>query len=582
MQQITDRYIVPAPPPEGWALNLGRYAPAEGLALASRLLYNRGFDDDRSAIAFLESDVTDLCDPFDLPQMDAAVKAILAAVDRGQRITVFGDFDADGITATSVLILALRKLGVECGYYLPTRETEGHGMSVEAVRQLREDGTDLLVTVDTGTTAHSAVSAARDAGMEVVITDHHIPGDTLPPAAAVVNPHLADLGDEMTDYCGAGIAFKLASAFLSRAGVDDYDDLIPLAAVGTIADRTQLLGDNRAIVKAGLKELDGNAPPGLVALVRLCMSKSRGNREIDAEFIGFQVAPRLNAPGRLGSANISVDLLTCPDYAKATRLAAEIDSKNDERRTLARKAMQDVDHQIEAAVDERRRVVLVGLDHRYPLGMLGPLAGTVNDYTGRPAIAYMANGDLIKASARSRGDFDIYDALNGISDRLVRFGGHSAAAGFQFRAEDLSEISDHLDRRVGWHEIQSGASPTVNGAGEPIRGADAEVELDRIGNAMWTFVKRLAPFGSGNEEPLFIIKRADVLESAAVGATGKQLRARFADETGRTTKAFGWGLGHLAPLPPLVDAVVSLRENHYNGWTTRELHLHDVAPSRYD
>ena len=580
MEHLSDRYVVADRPPEGWSLDLGHDAPANGLALASRLLYNRGINDDPSAAAFLKHELANLSDPFDLPDMERAVSELMSAISANKHITVYGDFDADGITATAILKLAFRRLGVECDYYLPERESEGHGLSADAIRKLHESGTEVLITVDTGTTAYDEVALARQLGMNVIITDHHLPDDRLPPATAIVNPHLAGSDTELADYCGAGIAFKLATAMFRSAGVDDADYLLPLAAVGTVADRADLKGDNRIIVREGLKKLSGkDTLPGLSALMRVTSKHHRGNLEFDSEFIGFQVAPRLNAPGRLGSADISVELLTSDDYAEAMSKAEEINEQNQKRRDMAKEVLASVSEQVERAVRDNRRVVFVKLGDTYPLGMLGPLAGTLNDDTGRPAVAYKFNGQLAKASARSRGNFDIHRALNGISHKLVRFGGHAAAAGFQVDSRDIDEMAEYLDQQAKWHEVQSGMSPEVNGNGSPIRTVDAQVDLSQIGGGMWDFVRLMRPFGSGNEEPRFLIKGARVAQSNPVGMYGKQLSAVFVDDLGIAHRAFGWGLGGLAPLPPVVDAVVSLRDNNFNGKLSRELRLHDIAPS---
>lgn len=583
MEHLTDRYVVSAPPPDGWSLNLGHHAPAFGLALASRLLYNREIRDDASALAFLEDELNELCDPYDLPDMEPAVIELREAVHANKRITVYGDFDADGITATAILKLAFRELGNECGYYLPKRETEGHGLSADVIRQLREAGTEVLVTVDTGTTAFDEVTLARQLGMNVIITDHHVPDERLPPATAIVNPHLAATDDEVTDYCGAGIALKLAMGLFRAAGLGDAENLLPLAAIGTVADRATLTGDNRMIVREGLKKLNGeDVLPGLSALVDTASRNYRGDAQYDSEYLGFQIAPRLNAPGRLGSADISVDLLTSADYAQAKRLAVEIDETNLERRKMAKEVLESVQDQVERAMGGDQHVVFVQLGGEYPLGMLGPLAGTLNDNTGKPAVAYKLNGHLAKASARSRGNFDIHRALTGIAHRLVRFGGHASAAGFQVPSDDIDEVADYLNQQARWHEVQDGSSPEVNGNGDPVKTVDAELDLNQVGDSMWNFVKSMQPFGNGNEEPLFLIRRARVTESRAVGKHAKQLAAALTDDIGRTHRAFGWGLGHLDPLPRSVDAVVSLRENNYGGRTSRELRLHDVAESESD
>ena len=243
-----------------------------------------------------------------LPGIEQAVEVILSATQNGEGIGILGDFDADGITATAIIVWTLRKLGVEPKFHLPHREIEGHGISREALDRFKDQGVDVVVTVDTGITAFDEVEYANVLGMRVVITDHHIPTDNaLPPAAAIVNRHLSSSSD-ITDYCGAATAFKLAMALLAEAGVDPATELIPLAAVGTLADQTELLGDNRIIVREGLKLLDNTAPPGLIELTRLIAGQIRHNGPYDAEFITFQLAPRLNAPGRLDSAEPSLEI----------------------------------------------------------------------------------------------------------------------------------------------------------------------------------------------------------------------------------------------------------------------------------
>lgn len=578
MPSLSDRYLVHDSPPEGWTLGLGRFAPADGLSLASRLLYNRGIHDDASALAFLDADSAEIADPYDLPQMESAVEYLVEAIDSEKRIAVFGDFDADGITATAIIKLALRRIGVDCRHYLPQRETEGHGMSESAVRNLAESGTDVLVTVDTGSTAHEEVDLARRLGMAVVITDHHIPDEgKLPPAVAVINPHLAENPEDVADYCGAGIALKLAIGLLRRVGIDDYTDLIPLAAVGTVADRTELLGDNRVIVRRGLDELDSDAPPGLVALVRSAAQANFNGNRFGADFISFQLAPRLNAPGRLGSADISVDLLTCESYSEAVGLASSIDETNMRRRELAKEALESVQDQLQGASSQERRVMFVELDSEYPLGMLGPLAGTLNDKTDKPAVAYQVNKGVVKASARCRGSFDLHHALTGVSHKLVRFGGHASAAGFQTMEDDICEVAEHLEQRAHWDALRSDSDTSASSKDDPLRYVDSELELHQLGTAMWDFVRLMEPFGSGNGEPRFIIKGCKVSQSKAIGRSGGQLSAEFADYTGRTIRGFGWGLGKYAPLPRSVDVVVSLRENEFNGRVRRELYIHDVA-----
>lgn len=553
------------------------------MALASRLLYNRGIRDDTAAATYLGSATQGLRDPYDLPGVDEAVDAVTRTIADGDRITIFGDFDADGVTGTSILVLALRKLGADVDYYLPLREGDGHGVSANSVREIAPRGTKLIITVDTGVTALDEVRLAQDLGMQTIITDHHIPGDTLPPAVAVINHHLGEPDADLADYSGAGTAYKLATALLHRAGKGDYcDELVALAAVGTIADRSELTGDNRQITKAGLARLDDHAPLGMRALVRSIIDRSRRTEPIDAEFVSFRIAPRLNAPGRLGSADVSVDLLTATDYSLADDLAALLDEVNRKRQTLAAGALDSVREQVDEAISQKRPMVMVELADEYPLGMLGTLAGSLNDETGTPAVAYQIADGKVRGSGRSRGAFNLHEALTGVAHLLTQFGGHSSAAGFQTATSDLDAVSHHLEQQAKWSQL---ANASDNGdpdgaAAPPNRGqVDATTSFDQLGRQMWTFVQGMGPFGQGNPTPKLLLKEVDVAWSRAVGSDGDTLRGGLRAISGNETQMVGFRLGKQVPLPSRINAVVSLRMNHFRGKVTPELQLHDYEAS---
>ena len=568
-----ERWRIADSPPEGFYLDLQGIAPANNLSHASALLYNRGIRDDASARSFLFDGLEELQDPFSLPGMANAVEVIRGAVEQGQSIGILGDFDADGITATAILVLTLRKLGVEAHYHLPHREIEGHGVSNDALERFNELGVRVVVTVDTGITAFDEVTYANKMGMQVVITDHHIPeGGRLPEAAAIVNQHLAD-SSTVTDYCGAATAFKLAFALLADSGIGPVPELIPLAAVGTLADRTELLRDNRIIVREGLKTLDRVAPPGLIELTRLAAMSIRHEGPYDSEFISFQVAPRLNAPGRLGFADPSLELLISDDFSQARGLAKRLDDANKKRRSLADRVWRDAEHQIEASREMQRRVVAVEVEREYPMGILGPLAGKTSERTGLPAIAYQVIDGTARASARSVPSFDIYKAISGFANRLIRFGGHAAAAGFAVDERDLKDLFAHLETQASWSALNElRLDPTTIEA-------DCVLELSQLGGSMWDFVEMMSPFGTANPEPLFVIPDLKALNVRRVGRNANHLSMRLTDDVVRPIRAFGFGLADRLPSTNRLHALVSLRTSHYRGNSQRELFLKDLCPA---
>ena len=573
LQPISSRWRVAKSPPDGFYLNLENIAPRGSLSLASALLYNRGIRSDQDAHRFLNDDIDAMQSAYALPGINQAVEVILDAVHEGEGIGILGDFDADGITATAIIVLTLRKLGIEPRFHLPHREVEGHGISREALDDFNEQGVTVIITVDTGISAFDEVAYANMLGIRVVITDHHIPDcDRLPNAAAIVNRHLS--GDvSLADYCGAATAFKLALALLAEAGHDPVPELIPLAAVGTLADQTELLGDNRIIVREGLRLLDNTAPPGLIELTRLISSQIRHNGPYDAEFITFQLAPRLNAPGRLDSAEPSLKLLISTDIYQAMQLANYLDDANRKRRSIADKAWRAAKPKIEQAMRDGRNVIVIEVDPTLPMGVLGPLASHASEYTASPAFAYQVVDGVARASARSVPGFDIHWALSGISSKLHRFGGHAAAAGFAVDAKAIPSITSHLETQMSWSELTATAEERA------IRTVDAEVELHKLGYSLWEFVDKMSPFGTANPEPLLLIRKAEATNISYMGRNQDHIRLTLKDDTGRSFKSVGFRMANNLPPTRAVDVVASLKTDYYRGNRHRELRLHDIAAS---
>ncbi len=570
-QPISARWRVKPPPPDGFYLDLKSVAPRGSLALATRLLHNRGIHTDEQAQAFLHDGITALLPPDEIPGMGQAVDVILNAVANDEGIGIIGDFDADGITATAIIVLTLRQLGVEPQYHLPHRELEGHGISVEALDSLRERGVRVIITVDTGITSFDEISYATSLGMRVVVTDHHIPeDDRLPDAAAIVNRHLSD-DPSITDYCGAATAFKLAAAILTATGRQPLPELLPLAAIGTLADQTELQGDNRIIVREGLKHLDNAAPVGLIELTRKVAASRNHSGPYDADFVNFQLAPRLNAPGRLGSAVPSLRLLITPNLYEATQLASQLDEANKQRRSISEKVWRLVRLKIEEAILTKRNVVALEVPDDVPMGVLGPTASRASEAVNAPAFAYQVVDGVARASARSVPGFDLHEGLTGISHDLLRFGGHAAAAGFAATADKIPEIVAHLEQQVSWSMMQRTPEQRA------VRDADAEIGIHQLGYSMWDFVSMLAPFGSGNPEPTFVIRGANVVDIRYIGRNQDHVRLALKDEDGKGFSAIGFNLADQMPPTRFVDAVAKLKSDYFRGNRRRELELLDIA-----
>ena len=573
LQPITSRWRVADPAPDGFYLEIENAAPRGSLALVSTLLYNRGIRNEAHALSFLNDGLDAMHPPSVIPGIKQAIDVILEAVRNGEGIGILGDFDADGITATAIIVLTLRKLGAEPKYHLPHREIEGHGISLEALERFHKQGVSVVITVDTGITAFDEVDYAKTLGIRTVITDHHLPqGGQLPNAAAIVNRHLSD-DTRLADFCGAATAFKLAMALLAEAEQPPAPELIPLAAVGTLADQTELLGDNRIIVREGLKMLDTTSPPGLIELTRLISNQIRHGGPYDAEFITFQLAPRLNAPGRIDSADPSLKLLIATDIYQAMQLANYLDDANKKRRSIADKAWRAAKPKIDDAMGSGNNVMAIEVDATLPMGVLGPLAGNASEYSASPAFAYQIIDGVARASARSVPGFDIHQALDAVSAKLQRFGGHAAAAGFAADASLIPEITAHLETQMSW----SALSATVNE--RAVRTADAEIRLDHLGYSMWDFIDKMAPFGTGNREPLFLVRGAETTNISYMGRNQDHVRLNLKDDTGRSFQTVGFRMADSLPPTRIVDAVVSLKTDYYRGNRRKELRLHDIAAS---
>jgi single-stranded-DNA-specific exonuclease len=545
--------------------------------LAARLLVNRGITGIEAAREFLSPSLQRLHDPFLMHGMAEAVQRLTRALQNQESIVIYGDYDVDGITATAVLSWFFRDIGVSVPYYLPHRMREGYGLNAEAVRTLANQGTRVLITVDCGITGHQEVQLARRLGMDVIVTDHHQVPPTLPDAVAVLNPHQSACGYPAKELAGVGVAFKLVMALRgwlrqeSRwAGkTPNLRRHLDLVALGTIADIAPLQGENRILVKHGLQELTHSAKPGVQTLKQVT---HLAEQIIGPRQVGFTLAPRLNAAGRLAAAQAGVELLLSEDGTQAERLALYLDSVNRERQLVQAQIYAEAKAAIEGdgGVQSRWAIVLAS-EHWHP-GVVGIVASKLVEEYGRPTVLIGLEGDIGKGSGRSIAAFHLYNALDACRELLAGFGGHEHAAGLRIHRGQVPRFEESLNRLAREQLSIADCTPRL-----PI---DAEVRLPEIDDSLLQFVEQLEPFGEGNPQPMLLAHGVEVVGAPAlVGREQQHLRLTFR-QGGRLVRGIGFSLSErLADAKTgMVDIVFTPQRHVWNERAELQLVLRDLLP----
>ncbi len=512
---------------------MGRLQEALAVPRATALvLAHLGFERPEAARRFLAAPIEDLSDPADLPDADAAAARLREAVANEEHIRVFGDYDCDGLTATALLVGVLQRMDARVDFHIPSRLKEGYGLSVKAVERAATDGVDLLITVDCGITAHAQVQRARELGLDIIITDHHEPAASLPPAVAVVDPKRKDSHYPFPELAGVGVIYQLLShAFGDRLDLAIERDLV---AVGTVADVAPLVGDNRILVRAGLQVLRERPRTGLRALAEAAGLEIAA---VDADHLAMILGPRLNAPGRIGDATPLLELLLTGEPARAEGIARACEKANRRRRGLQDAVVEGVERLGRANGRFSGRGFLVLFDPEWHPGVLGPAASRVAEEYRRPVLLLAPGPDdatVYHGSGRSIADFDLLGALGAAGDLLERYGGHRAAAGASVRAENLADLSERLDA-IGRRGLQPAQIlPRLRLVGElGLSGVDRDA-VDALAP--------LAPFGRGNPRPVFLARDVRVERARPVGDGEHHLMLDFAD---RGLQGIGFGLGPL-------------------------------------
>jgi len=542
-----------------------------GQTFLAGLLARRGFTDPSLALAFLDPRHYTPSPPDFLPGMDTACSRIETAVRRGERIWVWGDFDVDGQTSTAVLVSALRLLGGEVKFHIPVRATESHGVNLPHLQAILAEGADLLITCDTGITAHEALEYARKQGLDVIVTDHHLPGETLPPALAHLTPRLLPPGHPLEHLPGVGVAYKLIEALFQRARRPHLaGEWLDLVALGIVADVARQVGDTRYLLQRGLQSLRETQRPGLRAIFRLAELHPS---LLNEEHIGFAIAPRLNALGRLGDANPAVELLTTPDEERALQLAEKLEWLNTERQLLTRQVVQAAIQQLERDAAHLSEPAIVLSNPEWPAGILGIAASALVERYHRPVILLTTPpGQLARGSARSVEGIDITACIATQASILHSFGGHPMAAGLSLKPESLPAFRRGFFRAVEQVIQQMGGVP------EPALALEGDLRLDDLSLELVTQIERLAPFGPGNPPPVFAVRNLSIVETRPIGRDHEHLRLVVQDRSGRQQAVLWWNGANLPQPEDRFDLACLIRASNYRGEPEIQLEWVDFAP----
>jgi len=536
--------------------------------LLARLLANRHVEEPAQAAAFLDARLAEhLRSPMLFRDMGRAAERVARAVAAGEGIAIYGDYDVDGVSGSAVLVRFLRALGAEPLLHIPHRLREGYGLNSGGVQQLAAAGARVMVTVDCGAASHREIGLARDLGLDVIVCDHHQVSGTPLPAYAVINPIEPDAGFPFAGLCAAGVAFYLAMGVRMRlretgGPLPDLRRYLDLVALGTVADLVPVREENRVLVKYGLRELAASQQPGIVALKRVS-----GVGQMSTGVVGFRLAPRLNAGGRLDDATRSVTLLTTDDTAVAERLAAALDEENRARQAIEREMLDEAIALVDAAGDAAPRRSIVLASPRFHPGVVGIVASRLVERYYRPTVLIAAEeGGVGRGSGRSIAGLNLYEALASCRDCLERFGGHRMAAGLSIRLDRVEELAARLEAAVGSRTQAEDFVPQTT--------IDAELGLRAVDAGCFADLERLEPYGMGNPEPIFLARGVRVRDRRIVGETHLKL---VLEQEGRTLPAIGFGMGDEAVTAgDSLDLLFSPMQNEWDGNTYTELRIRDL------
>ena len=541
--------------------------------LVAQVLVSRGYDEEEAARKFLYPSLDDLHDPLLLPDMDRAVERIRKAISGGENIWIYGDYDVDGTTAVSALMLTFRRIGVEANYYIPNRLIEGYGLNRDAIAELKDKGCDLLITVDCGISAYEEIEYANEIGMDVIVTDHHHPKSDRPPACCIINPKLPDSSYPFKDLAGVGVAFKLIQALMSELGDEEFpESLLDLVALGTIVDVTPLTGENRVLARFGLERLTERSRIGIKALCDAIGLSSK----VRSYHVSFLIGPRLNASGRLDTAHSVVELLTTDSYERAYQISLKLNADNLERQKIESQILAQATDMV-GAMDLRKEKGIVLASDTWHRGVVGIVASRIVERFYRPTILIAIEEEEGHGSGRSIPEFDLFEGISRCADLLIGFGGHRAAAGIKIERERIPEFRKRFAEVVGEALSEEDLTPKVE--------IDVETPLHELNLELVEEMELLEPFGFGNPSPLFAVRNVLVSGNPTV-MRGDHLRFYVTDGAGETREVIGWNQGKLQT--PLSNRNISLdiafqpRLNEWGGVKRLRLDMRDIRIHQRD
>ncbi|MDH7499184.1 MAG: single-stranded-DNA-specific exonuclease RecJ [candidate division NC10 bacterium] len=536
--------------------------------ILAQILLNRGIRDSTQARAFLHPSLKDLCSPHRLKGTKEAVARLQLALSRSEKILLYGDYDVDGICGVALLWRLLQKMGGRLVHSFPHRLREGYGIKEDAIRWAQKEGVGLIVAIDLGITAHSAVELARSLGIDVIICDHHLPEEKIPPALAILDPHQPDCPYPFKSLAAVGVVFKLCQALAEAMGKsDEVDQHLDLVALGTIADVVPLQGENRILAQLGLARLQRSQKVGIHALLETAnLSRS----SVGSGQVAFILAPRLNAAGRMKEADLAFQLLTTESPSEAHRLGRMLEELNRDRQTMERAVIEEAMGMVEARVGLPKAICLYG--EGWHLGVVGIVASRLVDAYHRPAVVISLRGGKGRGSARSIPAFPMKRALEQCADLLEGFGGHSLAAGFTIDQEAVPSFVERFQEVADSSLSDEEFLPTLT--------LDGEVSLGDLSLDLAMQMKRMEPYGVGNPEPTLACRGLQVMKYPRwVGENGEHVKLKVRKD-GKVMEAIGFGLGHLhrelEGSPPLIDLAFCPLINTYGGNPILQLRIKDL------
>ena len=535
--------------------------------LIAKILMNRGIKNPHDMISFLNPDYSGLHDSFLLKDMEMAVKRILNAIETNQRITIYGDYDVDGITSTSILFLFLKENNGNVDYYIPDRIEEGYGLNIEALKKIRNTGTDLVITVDTGIAAANEVEFAKKIGLDIIITDHHECQEKIPEAYAVIDPKQRKCNYPFKSLAGVGVAFKLIQALATALRIEESIwKYMEIVALGTVADVVPLIDENRIFVKKGFENIPNTWNVGLRALLKIAGYKTG---VITTGLIGFGVAPRLNAAGRMGDAKRGIELFITENEERAIAIAEELNEENKNRQLMEQGIIEEAIELIERDLDMDKTRVIVIASKNWHHGVIGISASRIMEKYYRPTILMCIEDGVAKGSARSIEGFNIFEALSESSKFLTKFGGHEMASGLSMEEENIDNFRIFINQYANDKMDKKTLTPKLY--------LDEIINISDIDLGVISELEKMEPFGAGNPQPLFSFE-STIYNTRPVGKENKHLKITFGDSN-KHIDAIGFGFGNYIDRlssGQRISTAVSLEKNEWNNTIKPQLYIRDL------